>query len=90
MYQKAVDASAAGEFLAGTGKRMLAGVSIKAGADAATAVVRETDVNGRILAVVGAGIGLSEQFTPASPVEFTDKVFVVKTGTTPIIILYEG
>ena len=46
MYAVAVDASAGGAFLSGAGTRLLAGASLRAGADAATATIRETDGSG--------------------------------------------
>lgn len=90
MFVKAVDGSAGGTFLSGDGKRFLAGASLRAGADAATATIRETDGSGRILAVLGAGIGLSDHLLPVGPIEFTAVVHVTLTGTAPKCILYEG
>lgn len=86
-----VNASAAGEFLAegpAAGRKTLAGARLVAGADAATAVIRETDVSGRILCALAAAAGTTDECS--TPVQYTGKVFVVKTGTTPTILLYEG
>lgn len=90
MYVRAVDGSAGGAFLAGDGKRLLAGATLLAGADAATAIIRETDGSGRILGVLGAGIGLTDHWVPPGPVEFTATIHVTLTGTAPKCILYEG
>lgn len=87
---KAVDASAGGAFLTGAGVRQIGGASLRAGADAATATIRETDGAGRILAVLGAGIGLTDHWNPGGPVAFSGNVHVTLTGTTPKCILLEA
>lgn len=68
----------------------LAGARLKAGADAATAVLRETNGSGRILAVLGAGIGLCDEFMPPKPVTYRTAVFVTLTGTSPILNLFQA
>lgn len=87
MYQ-AINASAAGAFMVGVGGQALGGASLKAGADAATAIIREGGAGGRILAVLGAGAGLADHWSPQKPVHFAGSVFVVLTGTAPTLILY--
>lgn len=87
-----VNASAGGTFLDNTAggsglTAVLSGVRLRAGADAATATVKETDTNGRILAVLGAGIGLTDE--QLIPVSYIGKVFVVTTGTTPVVLLFQ-
>lgn len=90
-FSQARDVSAGGAFgVAGEGTKYLAGARVKAGADAATVVIRETNGSGRILAVLGAGIGLCDEWRPTKPVAYTAIYFVTTTGTAPIVIAYEG
>lgn len=89
MYQ-AVDASAGGAFLAARGTVGLAGVSLLAAAVAATVVVRETDALGRILAVLGAGIGGADHWQPQRPVGYQGNVFVTIVGAGATVILYQA
>lgn len=86
---QAIDASAGGSFMTkSTG--FLGGVSLLAAGAAATAVVQETNGSGRLLAVLGAGIGLSEQFTPVSAIPYNGNVFVTITGAAAKCVLYEA
>jgi len=94
-FQKAVDASAGGTFLAGGGaggseKRYLGGVSLRAAAATATATVKEGTSGGRILAVLSAAANGADHFTPATPVEFTGQIDVTVTGAGAEVIVYEG
>lgn len=83
-----IDASAGGAFLSQTGvTQVLRGVRLRAGADAATATVRETDGSGRILAVLGAAAGLADE--QDIPVTFLGNVHVTTTGTSPKVLLFQ-
>lgn len=81
------DASAGGAFLTASGRAHFSGARLRAGADAATATIRETDGSGRILCVLGAGIGACSD--SMAEVAYTGNVFVEKTGTSPVILLYQ-
>lgn len=88
---QAVDGSAGGAFLAvQTGAQgFLGGARLCAGADAATATIRELNGSGRILAKLGAGIGQGDEFMPTDAVPYTTNVHVTTTGTSPVVILYQ-
>ncbi len=62
------------------------GFALTGGVDAATAVFRETDGSGTILAALGVGAGLSASLV--LPVTFKQKIHVTITGTTPHAIVY--
>lgn len=83
------DASAGGVFLnIGAGARgVLAGARLRAGGDAATATIRETDGNGRILAVLGAAAGQSDE--SRWEIGFTGQVHVTVSGSNPIVLLFQ-
>jgi len=81
-----INASAGGAFLTATNRATMMGARLRAGADAATATIRETDGSGRILCVLGAGIGLCDE--SVIPVQYSGNVHVTLTGTTPVCLLY--
>lgn len=84
-----IDASAAGAFLSGGGnlRKTLAGARLVAGVDDATAVIRETDGSGRVLATLSALEATADE--TGLPVEFTGNVHVTLTGTAPACYLYQ-
>ncbi len=84
-----INMTAGGSFALGaTETRILAKASLLAAAGAATAIVRETDAAGRILAVLGAAAGLSSQWE--GPVPYRGTLFVTLTGTPTTFLVYEG
>jgi hypothetical protein len=89
---QAINASAGGAFLGGSAAGLvkgLAGARLVAGANAATAVIRETDGSGRILLSLSAPAAnaVDESFPPA-PIAFAGNVHVTLTGTTPHLSLF--
>ena len=89
MYQ-AVDASAGGAFLAGKGILNLAGASLRGAGVAAVATIREGNVGGRILAVLGAAAGGTDHFQPQRPIQYSGNVWVVVAGAGAEVILYQN
>jgi hypothetical protein len=90
-FAQAVDASAGGAFLTASGAGLLVGASLRAGVDAATATIRETDGSGRILAVLSAPAANDpDHFTPAYPVVYVGNIHVTLTGTAPKCIVYQA
>lgn len=89
---QAVDASAGGAFLgaAGQGTRLLGGARLVAAAAVATAIIRETDGSGRILAKLSAPINEADDFMPVRPVAYTGMVHVTITGAGAVVNLYEA
>jgi hypothetical protein len=86
---QAVDASVtATAYLVGAHGR-LGGARLLAGATAATAILREGTGSGRILAALGAGAGLPDEFMPSDGIPYAGAVFVTLTGTSPILTLYQ-
>lgn len=76
---------ATADLLVVTGPGLLYGAKLCAGADAATVALRDgTTAAGAIIAKLGAGNGLGDEFNPAAPVMFQTGLFIdVLTGTTP-------
>lgn len=87
---QAVDASAGGAFLTGSGQRLLGGARLAAAAADATAIIRETDGSGRILAKLVAKAGEADEFMPHRPVVFTATVHVTVTGAGAVATLFEA
>lgn len=85
---QAVDASAGGTFLATRANGVLGGARLAAGAAAdATAVLRETDGAGKILAVLAAPQKSADEST--IPVQYRQAVHVTVTGADAVVILYQ-
>lgn len=69
-----------------SGEGHLVAVNLCAAADAATVIVYDnTSAAGTIICKLGAGIGLSDSFTPCEPVHFGTGLHLVISGTTPHI-----
>lgn len=78
---QSVDASTTGTYLSGSGTMGLAGARLAAGAGAvATAIIRETDGSGRILAKLACPANESDEFRPLRPVAFSTVVHVTIAG----------
>lgn len=75
-----INATATGALDAGVGS--IAGAVLCGGADAATAVIRTGGGSGTVIAKLGVGIGLSQSWTPAFAVAYSN-LHVTITGTTP-------
>lgn len=86
----AVDASAGGAFLQGQGLLNIAGASLRGAAVAAVATIREGGAAGRILAVLGAGAGLTDHWQPQRPVGYHASVWVTIVGAGAEVILYQA
>lgn len=84
-----INVTAGGAFTRGGNEtRHLSKASLLAGAGAATAIIRQTDGSGNILAVLGAGAGLADHWT--GPVPFTGTFHVTVTGAPTAVVVYEG
>ena len=85
-----VNVTAGGAFTRSTGTetRHLSKVSLLAAAGAATAIIRQTDGSGNILAVLGAAAGLADHWE--GPVPYVGTFHVTLTGTPTACIVYEG
>lgn len=85
---RAIDASAGGAVGAvATGK--LCGVRLVAGADAATATIREVDGSGAILAKLSCpAANDADEFAPPVPVLYQTALHVTLTGTSPVCLVY--
>ena len=82
MWQ-AIDASTTGAYLSGGPAGLvkgLAGARLAAAAANATAVIRETNVSGRILASLAAAANTADEFMPACPVAYAGNVHVTIAG----------
>lgn len=79
------NATATATLDAGVGS--IVGASLLAGADAATAVIRTGGSGGTVIASLGVGIGLSQQWSPNFQVAYSD-LHVTITGTTPKFTAY--
>lgn len=88
---KSIDASAGGAFLAGAAGQSyrLAGARLVAGADVATAVIRETNGAGRVLLRLSAPATTADECMPAEGIDFVGNVHVTLTGTAPQLSLFE-
>ena len=89
---KAVDVSAGGSFLAGSGQSTgrLGGAVLTADAAAATLIIRETDGSGRKLLVLNAPVGDTASYTPARHIYYQGNIHVTITGAGAQAIAYEG
>lgn len=59
------------------------GAKLAAGADAATAVIRDGGASGIILAKLAAAAGTGDAFVPSCGIAFTTDLHVTLTGTSP-------
>lgn len=66
----------------------LGGARLTAAAANATAVLRETDGSGRILARLSAVINSADEFRPAKPVAFKGKVHATIAGAGAALSVY--
>lgn len=80
--RRSVNATATGTLVTGSGT--VSGAVLCAAGDAATAVLRSGGAGGTIICKLGAGIGLSAQWSAApDEVLFSADLHVTITGTTP-------
>lgn len=83
-----IDASAGGAFLTATGRPVLGGARLVAGAAAdATAIVRETNGSGRVLCSLAALAKTSDEAMPM--VQYTGNVHVTVVGAGATVLLYQ-
>jgi len=68
----------------------LAGARLTAAAATATAVIRETDGSGRVLATLSAAATTADEFRPARPVAFVGNVHVTIAGAGAQLNLFEA
>lgn len=90
---QSVDASTTGTYLAGSASGLvkgLAGARLAAAAANATAVIRETNGSGRILAALAAAANTADEFAPPAPVAFAGQVHVTITGAGAQLNLFEA
>lgn len=89
---RSIDASAGGAFLGGvaTQSYRLAGARLVAGADVATAIIRETNGAGRTLLKLSAAANTADECLPAEGIDYVGNVHVTLTGTSPQLSLFEA
>lgn len=88
MMVQSVDVTGTGTFLVGSGNMGLAGARLIAAAAVATAVIRENDGAGKILARLTAPVNSADEFAPAAPVAFLNQVHVTLTGAGAALNLF--
>lgn len=90
-HVQSVDASAGGAFLVVPGNNgLLAGAKLAAAAADATAVIRENDGSGRILAKLAAKAGEADELRPMGPIHYTTQVHVTMTGAAAQLNLFQA
>lgn len=89
---QSVDASVTGAYLAvATGQVAgLAGARLVAAAAAATAIIRETDGSGRVLAKLSAAVNGFDELRPMRPIAYTGNVHVTVAGAGAVVNLFQG
>lgn len=85
----AVAGNATGEFLNVQGNGGLVGGVLQAAAAAATAIIRETDGSGRVLAYLAAAANGVDRFNFDQPISYQGKVHVTLTGAGAAFVLYQ-
>lgn len=68
----------------------LAGARLTAAAAAATAVIRETDGSGRVLATLAAPVNGADELRPIAPISFSGNVHVTIAGAGAQLNLFEA
>lgn len=92
MFQS-IDASTTGAYLAGGASgqvKGLAGARLTAAAANATAIIRETNGSGRVLAALAAAANTADELAPASPIAFAGNVHVTIAGAGAQLNLFEA
>lgn len=85
---QSIDASATGEYGLGSGVLGLRGARLVAAAAAATAIIRETDGSGRILAKLSAAINGYDELRPPAAIAYQTKMHVTVTGAGAQVNLF--
>jgi len=89
MSVQTIPANTTAAYLAGDGTLFIRGARLVAGSDAASAIIRETDGSGRVLAKLSAGAALAvDEWNPPGPVAYQANVHVTITGTGPQLNLF--
>jgi hypothetical protein len=92
MFQS-VAANATAAYLSGGSAGLvkgLAGARLTAAAVTATAIIRETDGSGRVLATMSAAANTADEFMPLRPIAFIGNVHVTIAGAGAQLNLFEA
>lgn len=92
MHAEAIDAVAGGTFgsIDTNANGYLVGAQLLGGAGAGTAIIREVNGSGKVLAALGAGAGLSAGFHPSRPVRYKGALHVTVAGAPAQLTIYQG